>query len=181
VTDNATPSEREVIATIREFLSERREWELRTMERVTGWQRGDAVDPDRPVDMDFEELDRAWADLAVLRSAWCTATAAARLDANASFGTSPEFNPEGISIVELARVSDVEVLVRTRELPNAESEAVPTEYEYRLRLVGKHWRLDQRSMVEPGWGRIDDLLQDSIVQARLTSVSPVIPSRTWIR
>lgn len=128
------------------------------MERVTGWHRGDPVDMDQSPVIDVDELDRAWGDLAALRAAWCTPDAVARLDPKASFGTSPEFDPDGLSIVELTHVSDASVLVRTRELPYDGSGSMPTHYEYLLRLVGPTWRIARRALVEPGRDRIEGLL-----------------------
>jgi hypothetical protein len=128
------------------------------MERVTGWRPGDEVNPDQPPEMNVEELDRARGELAALRRAWCTEAAVARLDPRLSFGTSPEFNPDGLSILEVKRIADASVVVRTREGPYAESGSTPTQYEYRLILLGQGWRIDRRDMVEPGWDRINDLL-----------------------
>jgi hypothetical protein len=158
VRDDVGGSDGEIAATIRRFLTARREWELQTMERVTGWRRGDEVDPDKSPEMDFEELDRAWADLAALRATWCTEAAVSRLDPKASFGTSPEFNPDGLSILELSIITDASAMVRTREFAYQEHGSEPTQYEYRLRRVGPGWRIDSRASVEPGWDRIEDLL-----------------------
>jgi hypothetical protein len=156
--DEIEPHDHEILATIRGFLSARREWELATMERVTGWHRGELIDPPAPFEEDLREQERAWAELVTLRGSWCTPAAVTRSDAKAPFGTSPEFNPEGLAIVGLAPEGGDRVVVRTRELAYPEFGPVPSEYEYVLCRVEGRWRIDGRAAVEPGYERIEDLL-----------------------
>ena len=149
---------------VREYLALRREWEISTAERATGWKRGELVDPDRVGAPDDEELERAWSELHHLREEWCTPAAVARLHARASFGTTSEFNPDGLVVLSLHPVSDQEVRLQTREYPYAQYPPVEddlvlaTEYDYVIRLVDGAWRLDQRSSAGMGSKVIRDLL-----------------------
>ena len=130
------------------------------MERATGWKRGELLDPDRFVAApDQSALDEAWSDLRRLREEWCTPAAVGRLDPHASFGTSSEFDPDDLVVLTVDRVSDQEVVLRTREYPFAVDDLkIATEYDYVICLVDGAWRLDQRSTVGLGAEVIRDLL-----------------------
>ncbi len=159
---------RTAVQVVREYLALRREWDISTAERATGWKRGELVDPDRFVYPDPEEdpalLGRARWELRRLREEWCTPAAVARLDPRASFGTTSEFNPDDLVVLSLHSVSDQEVRLRTREYPYAQYPPVEddivfaTEYDYVIRLVDGAWRLDQRSSAGKGSEVIRDLL-----------------------
>jgi hypothetical protein len=153
---------RTAVEVVREYLALRREWDISTAERATGWKRGELVDPDRFVTPDPEEEDPA--ELQRLRAEWCTPAAVARLDPHLSYGTTSEFNPDDLVVLSLQRVSDQEVRLRTREFPYAQYPHVEddfvlaTEYDYVIRLVDGAWRLDQRSSAGTGSEVIRDLL-----------------------
>ncbi len=131
------------VAVVREYLELRREWELSTMERVTGWERGDPIDPERDPDFDADAFEEAKETLAQLRLRWCTPEALTRVDPRPSFGTGPMFNPDGLEILSVDQVSDDEVRLRTREYPFGLD--IASDWEYTLRLMGDEWRLDARS------------------------------------
>jgi hypothetical protein len=138
------------------YMRARSEWELDTMERTTGWRRGEDVDPWALPSPDERALEAAWTSLRLLREQWCAPGVIYLLDPHLPFGNVPDADPGTARVVSVQIVgSEAIVTMSERQDPGSDLTEIVA---YTLARDHGAWKLTDRSMQLPSGGRLHNLL-----------------------
>lgn len=125
-----------------EYVQARHDWERRAVKAsnvpLSPFQP--SMQPDPLVEQEIRS------DLRAIRERYLTPRALAT-NTTVSFGTEPEFNPDGLTVLRVEERDRRRVRVTTAEFPHGSQQyGLPAfEFEYALVLVEGRWRLNSRT------------------------------------